>query len=64
MELRYEVYGLLKKTLERGVLVIDAGRTVLRILPPLIINKVQIDRTITVLDQALEEEENERASSS
>jgi acetylornithine/LysW-gamma-L-lysine aminotransferase len=64
MELRYDVYGLLKKTLDRGVLVIDAGRTVLRILPPLIINKVQIDRTITVLDQALEEEENERASSS
>ena len=64
VELRYDVYGLLKKTLERGVLVIDAGRTVLRILPPLIINKVQIDRTITVLDQALEEEENERASSS
>jgi acetylornithine/LysW-gamma-L-lysine aminotransferase len=64
MELRYDVYGVIKKALDRGVLVIDAGKTVVRILPPLIINKIQIDRAITVLDAALEEEENERASSS
>ncbi|MGD6806295.1 MAG: aspartate aminotransferase family protein [Candidatus Bathyarchaeia archaeon] len=64
MELRYDVYGVIKKTLDKGVLVIDAGRTVVRLLPPLVITKPQIDRAITALDQALEEEENERASSS
>ncbi len=64
MELRFDVYGVIKKALQKGVLLIDAGRTVVRILPPLVINKVQIDRAITVLDEALEEEENERASSS
>jgi acetylornithine/LysW-gamma-L-lysine aminotransferase len=64
MELRYDVYGVIMKALNKGVLVIDAGRTVVRILPPLVITKPQIDRAITVLDQALEEEENERASSS
>ncbi len=64
MELRYDVYGLLKKAFEKGVLVIDAGRTVVRILPPLVINRLQIDRAISALDEALEEEENERASSS
>jgi len=64
MELRYDVYGVIKKTLDKGVLVIDAGRTVVRMLPPLVITKPQIDRAITALDQALEEEENERASSS
>lgn len=63
MELRFDVYGVIKKTLQKGVLLIDAGRTVVRILPPLVINKVQIDRAITVLDEALEEEEIERASS-
>ncbi len=63
MELRFDVYGVIKKTLQKGVLLIDAGRTVVRILPPLVINKVQIDRAITVLDEVLEEEEIERASS-
>lgn len=64
MEFRCDVYGVLKKSLEKGVLLIDAGRTVVRVLPPLVINKVQIDRAITVLDEALEEEENERTSGS
>ena len=63
MELRYDVYGVLSKTLNNGVLVIDAGRTVVRLLPPLVITKPQIDRAITALDAALGEEENERASS-
>jgi acetylornithine/LysW-gamma-L-lysine aminotransferase len=64
MELRYDVHGVLLKALDRGVLVLDAGRTVVRLLPPLVITKPQIDRAITALDAALEEEENERANSS
>ncbi len=64
IELRFDVYGVIKKALDKGVLIIDAGRTVIRILPPLVINKPQIDRAITALDEALEEEENERANSS
>jgi acetylornithine/LysW-gamma-L-lysine aminotransferase len=64
MELRYDVYGVILKALNRGVLVIDAGRTVIRFLPPLVISKEQIDKVIKVLDEALGEEENERSSSS
>ncbi|MDR1992306.1 MAG: aspartate aminotransferase family protein [Nitrososphaerota archaeon] len=64
MELRYEVYGILLKALKRGVLLVDAGRTVVRLLPPLIITKPQIDYVITILDAVLEEEENERTNSS
>ena len=52
------------KTIGKGVLVIDAGRTVIRILPPLIINKEQIDKAVKALDESLGEEVNERASSS
>jgi len=63
MELRYDVYGVIMKALSKGVLVIDAGRTVIRILPPLVISKEQIDRVIKVLDEALGEEEYERSSS-
>jgi LysW-gamma-L-lysine/LysW-L-ornithine aminotransferase len=63
MELRYDVYGVLQKTLGKGVLVLDAGKTVVRILPPLVITKPQIDRAITAIDETLGEEANERASS-
>ena len=64
MELRYDVLNVILKAVNRGVLILDAGRTVVRLLPPLVINKQQIDRTLTVLDEVLEEEENERANSS
>jgi LysW-gamma-L-lysine/LysW-L-ornithine aminotransferase len=63
MEMRYEVLGVILKALGKGVLVLDAGRTVVRLLPPLVIEKQQIDKAITVLDEVLGEEENERASS-
>jgi acetylornithine/LysW-gamma-L-lysine aminotransferase len=63
MELRYDVLGVILKVLGKGVLVLDAGRTVVRLLPPLVIETQQIDKAISVLDEVLGEEENERASS-
>jgi acetylornithine/succinyldiaminopimelate/putrescine aminotransferase len=64
MEMRYDVYGIIRKALDKGLLVIDSGRTFLRLLPPLVISKPQIDRAIALLDEALGEEEIERANSS
>ena len=63
VELRYDVHNVILKALGKGVLVLDAGKTVVRLLPPLVIEKEQIDQAISVLDSALGEEENERASS-
>jgi acetylornithine/LysW-gamma-L-lysine aminotransferase len=63
MELRFDVHNVILKAAAKGVLVLDAGRTVVRLLPPLVIEKEQIDRAVSVLDEVLEEEENERASS-
>ena len=64
MELRYDVLNVILKAAANGVLVLDAGRTVVRLLPPLVINKEQIDRAVNVLDEVLGEEESERAISS
>jgi acetylornithine/LysW-gamma-L-lysine aminotransferase len=64
MELRFDVLNVILKAAEKGVLVLDAGRTVVRLLPPLVISKEQIDRAVTVLDEVLGDEENERAGSS
>jgi len=57
VELRYDVRNIILKTMERGVLILDAGRNVLRFLPPLVIEKDQIDKTISVLDEVIGEEE-------
>jgi acetylornithine/LysW-gamma-L-lysine aminotransferase len=64
MELRFDVYNVLMKCAQNGVLILDAGRNVLRFLPPLVITKVQVDKAIAVLDAALEEEENARTNPS
>jgi acetylornithine/LysW-gamma-L-lysine aminotransferase len=57
MELRRDVRNIILKTMDKGVLILDAGRNVLRFLPPLVIKKEQIDKTISVLDEVIGEEE-------
>ncbi len=57
MEFRYDVRNIILKTMERGVLILDAGRTVVRFLPPLVIEKEQIDKAVTVLDEVIGEEQ-------
>jgi acetylornithine/LysW-gamma-L-lysine aminotransferase len=56
VEMRFDVYNMLMGCMDRGVLVLDAGRNVLRFLPPLVIEKEQIDKVVTVLDEVLAEE--------
>jgi acetylornithine/LysW-gamma-L-lysine aminotransferase len=60
MELRYDVRNIILKTMDKGVLILDAGRNVLRFLPPLVIEKEQIDKAVAVLDEVIGEEENAR----
>jgi acetylornithine/LysW-gamma-L-lysine aminotransferase len=61
-EVKFDVLNTVIKVAEKGVLILDAGRNVLRFLPPLVIEKDQIDTTIRVLDSVLEEEEDARTS--
>ncbi len=63
VELRFDVLNIILKCADKGVLILDAGRNVLRFLPPLVITKDQVDKAISVLDTVLGEEENERKSS-
>jgi len=64
VELRFDVLNVLMKSMEKGVIILDAGKNVLRFLPPLVIEKEQIDKVISILDMVLEEEEHERLRSS
>lgn len=60
MEFRFDVYSLILGALKQGVLVLDAGRNVLRFLPPLVISRDQLNRVIEVLDSVIGEEERAR----
>ena len=64
VEFRFDVLNIILKAMDKGALILDAGRNVLRFLPPLVIEKEQIDKVVSVLDAVLEEEENERSSDS
>jgi acetylornithine/LysW-gamma-L-lysine aminotransferase len=60
MEFRFDVLNMLLDLMNRGVLVIDAGRNILRFLPPLVITKEQIEQATEVLELVVQDEEERR----
>ncbi len=53
IELRHKVASTLQAMLERGVIALPAGLTVLRLLPPLVITDEQLERVLNVLREVL-----------
>lgn len=56
IELRKDVYEIIQKAAAKGLLILSAGRNVLRFLPPLIITKEQVDDAIDILDLIIGDE--------
>lgn len=52
---RAEADNLVIKALKKGVLLLTAGRSVLRLLPPLVISEEQVNRVVEVLEEILTE---------
>ncbi|MEM4980432.1 MAG: aspartate aminotransferase family protein [Candidatus Bathyarchaeia archaeon] len=57
LETRIDIYNLLMKALNRGVILLYSGRNVIRFLPPLVIREEQIEIVANVLREVLLEEE-------
>ncbi len=53
IEIKHKVQGVLAALLERHIIALPAGPNVIRLLPPLVIEKEQIDRVIDVLQELL-----------
>jgi len=53
IELKQKVQDKLAQLLDAGIIALPAGPNVIRMLPPLIVEKAQIDRVVTVLRQLL-----------
>ena len=60
VESRFDVYNLLMKAIDRGVILLYSGKNIIRLLPPLVIEKQQLDRAANVIGELLEEEERRR----
>jgi acetylornithine/LysW-gamma-L-lysine aminotransferase len=58
IEIKQKVAGYLQALTTLGVLAQPAGLTVIRLLPPLVIGKEQIDRVVAALTEVLMEEES------
>lgn len=58
MELDMPVADLIKKCMDKGLLLIGAGTDVLRFVPPLTVGKNQIDEAILILYEAMRELNN------
>jgi len=53
IELKVRVTPILQALQERGVLALPAGRTVLRLLPPLVIAESDLERVVAVVAEVL-----------
>ena len=56
VECRFDIYNILVGTQSRGAIILDAGRNILRFLPPLVITQEQLDKVATIVDTVVGEE--------
>jgi acetylornithine/LysW-gamma-L-lysine aminotransferase len=61
IDMRFEMMNVILRSLEMGVIVLEAGKNVLRLLPPLVITKEEADKVLSVVETAIKEEEKKRA---
>jgi len=61
-ELRVDIQELLNEAMSMGVIFTYSGRTIVRMLPPLVITERQIDRSVRILGDAISAEEKRRSS--
>ena len=55
IELKTAPRDVIAKCMEKGLLVCSAGYTVLRFVPPLVVTEDDIDKAVSIIDEALSE---------
>ncbi|MEM2110580.1 MAG: aspartate aminotransferase family protein [Candidatus Bathyarchaeia archaeon] len=58
LESRIDIYNVLIKALERGVILLYSGKNIIRFLPPLVIEMCQLEKAAEVLKRIFLEEES------
>jgi acetylornithine/LysW-gamma-L-lysine aminotransferase len=60
LELRFDVRNLLLDGIRHGLLMLYSGKNILRLLPPLVMDKETISETLEIMDELISEEEKRR----
>lgn len=60
VESRFDVRDILLDGIKKGLLMLYSGRTIIRLLPPLVMKKEQVSRAIDIMDEILTLEEKRR----
>lgn len=55
IQMKEDTKAIIRKSMEKGLLLVPAGADVIRLLPPLNVSIAQIDEAITILYEAIEE---------
>ena len=55
LEVSYANGEIVKKAMEKGLVLLTAGSNVVRMAPPLVIEKEQIDECLQILDEVFSE---------
>ena len=53
IEFNHPVVDIVKKAMEKGVIMISAGKNIVRLVPPLVITKSDVDKFISVLEEVI-----------
>jgi acetylornithine/LysW-gamma-L-lysine aminotransferase len=62
IDMRFEIMSIILGALDNGVIVLESGKTVVRLLPPLTINEHEAERVVQVVGAAIKEEEKKRTA--
>ena len=57
VELRFDVKDILINGINNGLLMLYSGRNIIRLLPPLVMEKDAVTTALAILDRLLNEEE-------
>ena len=60
LELRFDVRNLLLDGIRHGLLMLYSGKNILRLLPPLVMDKETVSQSLETMDELLSEEERRR----
>jgi acetylornithine/LysW-gamma-L-lysine aminotransferase len=61
LELRFDVRNILMDGISNGILMLYSGRNIIRLLPPLLINRELVSKFVATLDKLLSLEEEKRS---
>lgn len=61
LELRFDVRNILMEGISNGILMLYSGRNIIRLLPPLLIDRELVLKFVTILDMLLSMEEGKRS---